>query len=111
MHICRFSSDRQLIRETPSGSPRLRSREWCFVNRHFLIPQLSYGSAGNNSLHECVAFKNHVFAHSGRLELLQGLTSNRRKLLQARPSPTPPPKTNPSHQLPPPPHYFKSMNT
>src|SRR5258708_39486563 len=84
MHMRRFSSDRQFIRKTPSGSPRLRSREWPSVNRHFLIRQLSYGSQGKNSLHESVAFKNHLFPHSGRPELLEGFTCNRRKVLTGR---------------------------
>src|SRR5258708_12485573 len=99
MHIWRFSSDRQFIRETPSGSPRLRSREWCFVNRHFLIRQLSYGSEGKNSLHECVAFKNHVFAHSGRPELLEGFTCNRRKILPGRHWPEELHKSKPTDKL------------
>src|SRR5216683_7025726 len=58
MHIRRFSCDRQFIRKTPSGSPRLRSREWRSVNRHFLIRQLSYDCRGKNPLHEFITFKN-----------------------------------------------------
>src|SRR4029077_2201347 len=84
MHIRRFSCDWQFIRETPSGSPRLRSREWRSVNRHFLILELSDGSQGHNSLHECVAFKNHLFAHYGRPELLEGFTCNRGEILPGR---------------------------
>src|SRR6266849_2385299 len=101
MHIRRFSSDRQFIRKTPSGSPRLRSREWRSVNRHFLIRQLSYGSQGNNSLHECVAFKNHLFAHSGRPELLEGFTCSRRKILPRRHWPEELHKSKPTDNLKP----------
>src|SRR5260370_30129702 len=84
MHIRRFSSDRQFIRKTPSGSPRLRSREWRSVDRHFLIRQLSCDCRGKNSFHECVAFENHLFAHSGRPELLEGFARVRGKILPAR---------------------------
>src|SRR5580700_6679554 len=99
MHICRFSCDRQFIRKTPSGSPRLRSREWRSVSRHFLIRQLSDGSRGENSLHECVAFKNHLFAHSGRPELLEGVTRNRRKVLPGRQWPEELHKSKPTDKL------------
>src|SRR5713226_1013171 len=99
MHIRRFTSDRQLIRETPSGSPRLGSRKRCSVDRHFLIRQLSYGSEGKNSLHECVAFKSHLFAHSGRPELLEGFTCNRRKILPDRHWPEELHKSKPTDKL------------
>src|SRR6266404_5350969 len=84
MNIRRFSSDRQFIRKTPSRSPRLRSREWRSVNRHFLIRQFSYGRRGKKLLHECIAFKNHLFAHSGRPDLLEEFASNGRKILPGR---------------------------
>src|SRR5580704_15790437 len=84
MHIRRFSSDRYFIRETPSRSPRLRSRKWCSVNRHFLIGQVSCGSHWKYALHKCIAFKNHLFAHSGRPELLERFTCSRRKILPSR---------------------------
>src|ERR1700692_515892 len=99
MHIRRFSSDRQFIRETPSGSPRLRSRKWCSVDRHFLIRQFSCDCAGKNSLHECVAFKNHLFAHSGRPDLLEGFTCNRRKILPGRQWPEELHKSKPTDKL------------
>src|SRR6266446_2771846 len=84
MHIRRFSSDRQLIRETPSGSPRLGSRKWCSVNRHFLIRKFSNDCSGKYPLHKCIAFKNHLFAHSGRPELLEGFAYRSRKILPGR---------------------------
>src|SRR5260370_34308444 len=99
MHIRRFSSDRQFIRETPSGSPRLRSREWRSINRHFLIRQLSYGSHGKKSLDECVALKNHLFAPSGRPEHLEGFTCNRRKILPGRHWPEELHKSKPTDKL------------
>src|SRR6266849_4235000 len=99
MHIRRFSSDRQFIRESPSGSPRLRRRKWRSVNRHFLIRQLSYDSQGKNSLHECVAFKNDLFAHSGRPELLEGFTCNHRKILPGGQGPEELHKSKPADKL------------
>src|SRR6202047_925647 len=84
MHIRRFSSDRQFIRETPSRSPRLGSRKWCSVNRHFLVRQFSCDSHGKYPLHKCIAFKNHLFAHSGRPEVLERFTWERRKILPGR---------------------------
>src|SRR6267378_2480433 len=99
MHIRRFSSDGQFIREAPSGSPRLGSRKWCSVNRHFLIRQFSYGSQRKNSLDECIAFKNHLFAHSGRPELLEGFASNRRKILPGRQWPEELHKSKPTDKL------------
>src|SRR5216683_5788281 len=99
MHIRRFSSDRQLIRETPSGSPRLGSRKWCSVNRHFLIRQFSYGRRGKKPLHDCIAFKNHLFAHSGRPELLEGFAYNCRKLLPGRQWPEELHKSKPTDKL------------
>src|SRR6266851_5717967 len=99
MHIRRFSSDRQLIRETPSGSSRLGSRKRCFVDRHFLIRQFSCGCPGKNPLHECVAFKNHLFAHSGRPELLERFTCNRWKILPGRQWPEELHKGKPTNKL------------
>src|SRR6266853_5893654 len=99
MHIRRFSSDRQFIRKTPSGSPRLRSREWRSINRHFLIRQLSYGCRGKKLLHECVAFKNHLFAHSGRPDLLEEFARNRRKVLPGRQWPEELHKSKPTVKL------------
>src|SRR5712692_4262494 len=99
MHIRRFSSDRQFIRETPSRSPRLGSRKWCSVNRHFLIRQFSYGRPGKYPLHECIAFKNDLFAHSGRPELLEGFASRRRKILPCRQWPEELHKSKPTDKL------------
>src|SRR5260370_21465043 len=109
IHIRWLSSDRQFIRKTPSGSPRLRSREWRSVNRHFLIRQLSYGSQRKNSLHESVAFKNHLFAHSGRPELLEGFTCNRRKVLPGRHWPEELHKSKPTDKLRPAGSQMKSQ--
>src|SRR5882724_158077 len=99
MHIRWFSSDRQFIRETPSGSPRLRSTEWRSVNGHFLIRQLSYSPQGKNFLHECVALKNHLFAHSGRPKLLEGFTCNGGKILPGRQWPDELHKSKPTDKL------------
>src|SRR5260370_657552 len=99
MHIRRFSCDRQFIRETPSGSPRLGSRKWCSVDRHFLIRQFSYGRRGKKLLHECIAFKNHFFAHSGRPHLLEEFACNRRKILPGRQWPEELHKSKPADKL------------
>src|SRR4029077_497274 len=99
MHIRGFSSDRQFIRETPCGSPRLGSRKRRSVDRHFLIRQLSYDRRGKNSLHECIAFENHLFAHSGRPDLLEGFACNRRKILPARQWPEELHKSKPADKL------------
>src|SRR5216683_897899 len=99
MHIRRFSSDRQFVRETPSGSPRLRSRKWCSVNRHFLIRQFSNDSPGKNLLHECIAFKNHLFARSGRPELPEVFASIRVKILPGRHWPDELHKSKPTDKL------------
>src|ERR1700730_4660872 len=99
MHVRRFSSDRRFIRETPSGSPRLRSRKWCSVNRHFLIRQFSYDCPGKYPLHKCILFKNHLFAHSWRPELLEGFTCNRRKILPGRQWPEELHKNKPTDKL------------
>src|ERR1700722_20885146 len=99
MHIRRFSCDRQFIRETPSGSPRLGSRKRYSVDRHFLIRQLSCDCPGKNPLHECITFKNHLFAHSGRPELLEGFASVHGKILPRRQWPEELHKSKPADKL------------
>src|SRR5258708_14808859 len=99
MPIRRFSSNRQFIRETPSGPPRLGSRKWRPVNRHFLIRQFSYDCPGKYPLHKCIVFKNHLLAHSGRPDLLERFTRNRRKILPCRQWPEELHKSKPSDKL------------
>jgi hypothetical protein len=53
----------------------------------FLIRQFSNDIRGKNPFHECVAFKNHLFAHSGRPEFLEGLDCVRLKILPGRHGP------------------------
>src|SRR4030095_15545144 len=74
----------QVMRAAPGWSPRLGSGKGFSVNRHLLIRQFSYDCRGKDALHECVAFKNHLFAHSGRSELLKGLDCSLVKILPGR---------------------------
>src|SRR5258708_34833666 len=97
-----YTIDRQLLRATPRGSTGLSSRARGYISSHFLTRQLSYRSLGTTSLHECVAFKTHLFAHSGRPELLEGFTCNRRKILPCRHWPEELHKSKPTDKLRPP---------
>src|SRR4029453_16467073 len=79
--------DRQFIRETPGRSPRFWSGKWCSVNRHLLVCQFSYGCSRENPLHKCISFKNHLFTHSRRPELLEGFDCIHVKILPGRQGP------------------------
>src|SRR5882757_1540470 len=72
IHICRFSLDRQLIRESPGGSSRCRSRKGCSVNRHLLVRQLPNGCRRKDSFNKRIAFKDHLLADTGSPEFLEG---------------------------------------
>src|SRR5229473_3423448 len=72
---------------------------FCIIRDTKCAGSKSYGSQRKNSLHESVAFKNHLFAHSGRPELLEGFTCNRRKVLPGRHWPEELHKSKPTDKL------------
>src|SRR5215472_14536514 len=61
--------------------------------------QFSYDSPGKNLLHECIAFKNHLFAHSGRPKVPEGFASIRVKIFPGRHRPDELHKRKPADKL------------
>src|ERR1700751_1067276 len=97
MHISWLSRDRNLIRESPGGPSRLRSRKRCSVNSHLLLRQFSYGCPGEGQylLGKCLfgaeaIGEGAVRCTSGRSSHLSSLPGRPAPVVQAS-SPLPDP--------------------
>ena len=72
---------------TPSGSPRLRSREGRSVDRHLRIRQFFVRLPREELLPRLHCLRNHLLAHSRCSELLEGFVRRRGRILPGRQGP------------------------